>query len=610
MKLRLAFWALALSAPVLAQGKTWAIVVGIDEYVRPSIPKLRYAVADAKLFAQALKDTMKVPADNIFLMTSDTVDENAQPRVINVAYRLDSLKKQVKPEDTVIFYFAGHGLTMDGKPYLLTEEADNRSAMTLKVSALFGGDVIESLRSTKTSNTWVILDACRNSPNSKEEVRLDAAVSGSFSEASVGRDSSATMFSCKVGERSWEWDEMKHGCYTYFLVDGLRSQAADEQGRITMQSLSNYVGNQVPKTTEKLGSPQNPTLFYGGQGADKWVLATGAPIARNAPKNPKGHAETAKYVARLEILQARLDKETALRVAAEQRALAAESRRLELEQRLTAMEKQISPSVGMSGPKSQPQMLAYADRGFAEPERSQQLEAEVARLTEENRNLSKRLADMELAAQGQTVASRDVKLVSRLEEERAKEAQYHSQKPADPAERLVLCLRVRESQDRQLQLMEAAFGAALKARKLPPEVANEVAFLNEQAAVQRTATETYQQKLEAANLALKTSETRLIEAEKRLEKYEAIIQDLTQKLQNAERELAELNKRLEVAEKEKQEALRRAEAASAQLVALDEKQGERFRARWGGRNPWKVQTRMRLSNLVETTEPEADSFNK
>lgn len=608
MRKRIAFWTLALTVPVLAEGKTWAIVVGIDEYVRPSIPKLRYAVADAKLFAQALKDTMKVPADNIYLMTSDTVDENAQPRVINVAYRLDSLKKQVKPEDTVIFYFAGHGLTMDGKPYLLTEEADNRSAMTLKVSALFGGDVIESLRSAKTANTWVVLDACRNSPNSKEDVRLDAAVTGSFSDASVGRDGSATMFSCKVGERSWEWDEMKHGCYTYFLVDGLRRQAADEQGRITMQSLSNYVGDQVPKTTSKMGSPQNPTLFYGGGGADRWVLANVGPVAKATPKGPKGQAEAAQYVARLEILQARLDKETARRVAAEQRARGEESKRLELEQRLTAMEKQISPKVGMTGPKSQPQMLAYADRGFAEPDRSQQLEQEVKRLEEENRNLSKRIADMELACKGQTLASRDVQLASNLQAERAKEGQLAGQVFGDAAERLKNCLAIRESQGRQLKLLENAYGAALAARKLPPEVAAEVAFLQEQIEVQKNATHTYQQKLTAAQLALQESDNRLLEAEKRLEKYEAIIQDLTQKLQDAERELVQLNTKLKTSEEEKQAAIRRADAAVEQLAMLDRKQEEKHKLRWGGRNPWKITTAMKMSNIVEATEPEAKGF--
>ncbi|MBT9588769.1 caspase family protein, partial [bacterium] len=453
------FLPLVLLAPsAFAQGKTWAVVVGIDEYVRPAIPKLRYAVADAKLFARALQDTMKIPTDNIFLMTSDSVDENAQPRLTNVAFRLGWLSEKAQKEDTIIFYFAGHGMTVDGQPFLLTEESDNRSGSTLKVSALSGADVIGTLRKPAIANVWVVLDACRNSPSGKGEVRLDDTLSGSFSHADVGRERTATMFACKVGERSWEWDEVKHGCYTYFLVDGLRREAADPEGRVTMQGLSNFVNEQVPKATQKLGTSQNPRLFYGGAGPDQWVLAQVPAAAQKDPK--KRPADIANYVAQLEILQAKLDRETALRVAAEQKARSEESRRLELEQRLAVMEKQVSGTAGLSGPKSEPKLMAYAERGLQDGA----LELEVKRLQEENRSLNQRLSDLQSNLAKLGMVSRDVKLV----EEQSLEASLLASSPADP---LKLCLQIRDCQGRQLQRLESAYGDPLNARQLPKSVA-------------------------------------------------------------------------------------------------------------------------------------------
>ena len=147
-----------------AEGQYWAVVVGVDEYIREGIPKLRYAVADAKLFSQVLQTAVKVPKQNIFLLTSDSVQENSQPKLTNIASQLDDLKALVKPDDTVIFYFAGHGITIGGESYLLTEESDNRNPTTLRLSSLKSREITQLLKNLGVKRGMVIMDACRNSP--------------------------------------------------------------------------------------------------------------------------------------------------------------------------------------------------------------------------------------------------------------------------------------------------------------------------------------------------------------------------------------------------------------------------------------------------------------
>jgi uncharacterized caspase-like protein len=373
----IALWA-GLTGSVWAQGKVWALIVGVDDYLRSSIPKLRYAVADAKLFSQALQESMKVPAEQIFLLTSDSPDENSQPKATAVAYRLSWLKQNVKADDTLIFYFAGHGLTQEGEPYLLTEEADNRTALTLKFSALHQGELVDALRQARAAHCWLVLDACRNNLTDSQENRLSAEASRTVTSADVGVAQTATMFSCKLGERAWEWDERKHGYFTYFLVEGLRVGGADSSGWITLQGLSQYVGREVPTATQKIGVSQNPWMLYGGPGQDRWQLAKA---------NPSHAGDASTHVARLESLQARLDQEVALRVAAEQKAALAESKRLELEQRLALLEGQLggkTPALSSPSPAAPPS----ADEPLA-------VRLEVLRLSQENAILKQKLKNIE-----------------------------------------------------------------------------------------------------------------------------------------------------------------------------------------------------------------------
>lgn len=533
-------WCL-LAGTAFAQPQVWAIVVGIDEYVRPSIPKLRYAVADAKLFAQALQDVVKVPRDHIFLMTSDAVDENDQPRFVNVAYRLSSLKGKVKKEDTVIFYFAGHGVTMDGEPFLLTEEADSRSGLTLKASSLHGGDLISTLRKNESGSVWVMLDACRNSPNEKGESKLDPAVSSALSQANVGLSQTATMFSCNVGERAWEWDEKKHGCYSYFLVQGLRSDAADEQGRVTLQRLADYVTREVPNVARRFGSTQTPTMFYGGSTPAQWVLATvSSPTSSNTSKKD---ADTSRYIAQLEAMQAKLDQETARRVAAEQKAKLAEGMRQAAEQKLALLMKQMSgsPAQARVSAPARPDVLAYSG------ENSRALQSEIARLIEENQNLKQRLTQLEAQTAKVGMSSRSAILQEQPMLDRAwkaaSELETRSQNELaasqDLKRSLELCLQVREALASQATLMQNAYAVSLENRPQSRQTEQEIAVARERAQLAQSLTELYEARQSAALSAIAEAASRLREAEAREKMYLEIIQGLRSEL---DRKTAQLEK--------------------------------------------------------------------
>src|SRR5258708_20075809 len=88
--------------------------------------------------------------------------ENASLKEMHLALREfgDSLGRQ----STGVFYFAGHGMQVRGRNYLIPVDADIAREDEVAFAALDLGAVMEKLDSAKNPVNIVILDACRNNP--------------------------------------------------------------------------------------------------------------------------------------------------------------------------------------------------------------------------------------------------------------------------------------------------------------------------------------------------------------------------------------------------------------------------------------------------------------
>ena len=582
----------SLAGPIWAEGgKTYALVVGVDNYLNPNVPKLRYAVSDANIFAQALKQTLKVPDSQLFLLTSDSADDKNHPRATNIAAQLVWLNSHVKREDTIIFYFAGHGITLDKQPYLLTEESDNSSSLALGVSSLPGTVLMDYLSKVKAANVWLVLDACRNSgsrePNSLGDI--------GFTRTDVGQDRTATMFSCKIGERSWESDEFKHGFYTYYLVAGLREKAVDDKGELNLQGLSDYVGKEVPAAVTKLGQKQTPWLSYGG--GDRWVLAQGLP--HSAPKTAKADTELAQWVAKLDMKQAELDKETALRMAAEARAQMLEGKRVELEQRLAILEKKLGLKSNETAQASEPNTLAYAGRD-AKPDQGA-LESENSRLKKENAALNERLNQLQgnLAKDG--VASREAFI---LKDEMVQAGEQVDAKADLPSQ----FERYLELGENALSQYEKAAAPVVAKRQISGEEAKQVGALEKKLKGTHATNEVLRSRLMVAT-------TRVETLQARVKLLEAKVGVLQAQLDEKSAELAKMKtdlQKLQAAADREQTKLDNVAVNNAsmqdELNKWRDNHPDEFEPRRSGRNPWEYQAVQRMPYLLQLEVPEAQYF--
>lgn len=77
---------------------------------------------------------------------------------------LKDFRTEMYQADVGLFFFAGHGVQIDGTNYLLAIDSDFSSEVDAKHTSLKLDQVIETMEQAPTSTSIVILDACRNNP--------------------------------------------------------------------------------------------------------------------------------------------------------------------------------------------------------------------------------------------------------------------------------------------------------------------------------------------------------------------------------------------------------------------------------------------------------------
>ncbi|MFN6300601.1 MAG: caspase family protein [Planctomycetota bacterium] len=128
-----------------------AYVIGINEY-STGIPKLRTAVADAAKLGQLLADSHGYQVQSY--------PRDGSPTLANLRDLLQRMQQEVGPNDRVLFYFAGHGIALDGEDgpegYLVPEDA-NREERTSFLSMV---ELNEAISKLPCRHFLLILDCC------------------------------------------------------------------------------------------------------------------------------------------------------------------------------------------------------------------------------------------------------------------------------------------------------------------------------------------------------------------------------------------------------------------------------------------------------------------
>ncbi|HEX8686151.1 MAG TPA: caspase family protein, partial [Pyrinomonadaceae bacterium] len=266
-----------------AESNRWAVVVGVDEFSDKKIRSLRGAANDAGMLKEVLSTQAGFPEDHIHLLASDQPGDH-QPTRANILYWLSALAGRVKEDGLLLMAFSSHGITRQGEGYLFA--SDSRTSDDpefLEESALSVTRLRERILKTGAGQVVLLLDACRSTPG---EVRAGETGSEPLSAAFVKgfnfdtRNRGVRAFSIfhatDVGKYAYEFKEERQGYFTWAVVKGLKGEAANERGEVTLQGLVDYVEEVVPrKVLADLGKEQIPIHEIKGYKTSKLVLSLG-----------------------------------------------------------------------------------------------------------------------------------------------------------------------------------------------------------------------------------------------------------------------------------------------------------------------------------------------
>lgn len=239
-----------------------ALLVGVDHYSDNSIPPLRYCVSDAKALASVFGDDTidTFGSSHVKLLINGMQSPSDFPTRPNILSAVTSLAQNARDTDTILFYFAGHGVAIGREAYLLPMDA---AANVLTQTAVPISLLKRTLSTSQAKTKIVILDACHAGLSFRN--RAIQTMTANFQRA-IFRDNQgfATLASCKQDEFSSEWDEKQHGVFTYYLVEGLQGAAdTDRDNVISISNVNAYTSEKVRQWGIQNRAQQHPTLEAG-----------------------------------------------------------------------------------------------------------------------------------------------------------------------------------------------------------------------------------------------------------------------------------------------------------------------------------------------------------
>lgn len=133
----------------LAEAPRTALVIGVGGY---RVGRLRNANNDARAVAAALRD----------LRFRVTEQHDLNQRQLKLSIR--GFGEKLRAGGVGLFYFAGHGLQIKGRNYLVPIRADIPSEAYVDLEAVALDEVLAAMDSAGNQLNIVVLDACRNNP--------------------------------------------------------------------------------------------------------------------------------------------------------------------------------------------------------------------------------------------------------------------------------------------------------------------------------------------------------------------------------------------------------------------------------------------------------------
>ena len=251
-----------VSASAAKADRRVAFVVGNGAY--KNVAPLPNPPIDAKAMAGVLRNAGFDVVEGINL-TRDKMTE-----------RLLEFGKKTQGADIAVFFYAGHGIAIDGTNYLLPVDADIKSEMDVKLGSAINVDLSLDQTMNDAKVKLVFLDACRDNPFAAKLRSLKStrsvAVQTGLAEMKSG-EGTLIAFATGPGQTALDGQEGTNSPFTRALMANITQPGVEIQQAMTQ------VRAQVNEETNKGQLPWGHTNLTGAVYLNPVAAPAGAPVA-------------------------------------------------------------------------------------------------------------------------------------------------------------------------------------------------------------------------------------------------------------------------------------------------------------------------------------------
>src|ERR1700754_1464422 len=263
---------LLISATVAKADKRVAFVVGNGAY--KNVAALPNPAIDAKSMAKVLRNV----GFDVVEGTNLTRDKMTE--------RLLEFGKKAEGADVALFFYAGHGIAINGTNYLLPVDADIKSEMDVKLGAAINIDLTLDQTMGDAKVKLVFLDACRDNPFAAKMKSNSATrsvnVQTGLAEMKSG-EGTLIALATGPGQTALDGQEGTNSPFTRALLANIATPGVEIQQAMTK------VRAQVNEETNKGQLPWGHTNLIG----TVYLNPAAAPVAAAGPASSSSSAAPA-----------------------------------------------------------------------------------------------------------------------------------------------------------------------------------------------------------------------------------------------------------------------------------------------------------------------------
>ncbi|OCQ99937.1 hypothetical protein BCD64_02330 [Nostoc sp. MBR 210] len=225
--------------PILAQRQhRTALIIGNSNYT--SADTLANPVNDATDIANSLQ---QLGFDVIFLKDAD---------LRQMEEALESFNRRLRQGGIGLFYYAGHGLQVDGENYLIPVNARLEREQDVRYEAMAMGRVLNVMEDAANDANFIILDACRNNPFSRQWRSLQRGLAAPIQSVK----GTLIAYSTAPGKVALDGDG-RNSPYTTALLRSLKAPNLD------VEQMFKQVRADVLQTTDGKQTPWESSSLVG-----------------------------------------------------------------------------------------------------------------------------------------------------------------------------------------------------------------------------------------------------------------------------------------------------------------------------------------------------------